>query len=92
MILGELVLGVGISLISGSDSALLYESLEETGAELEYSTWSGRVRFWGQLGEGSAALLAGLLFAHWARLPFVIEVFVWIANAYVAYRLVKPAR
>lgn len=92
VILGELVLGVGISLISGSDSALLYESLEETGAELEYSTWSGRVRFWGQLGEGSAALVAGLLFAHWARLPFVVEVFVWVANAYVAWRLVEPER
>ena len=92
VIAGEVVLGVGLSLISGSDAALLYESLKETGREFDYSKWNGRVRFWGQLGEGSAALVAGLMFAHWARLPFVTEVVVWIVNLYVAWRLVEPER
>ena len=92
VILGEVVLGIGISLISGSDQALLYESLKETNHEGDYGKWNGRVRFWGQLGEGSAALLAGLMFAHWARLPFVAEVVVWAVNLYVAWRLVEPAR
>lgn len=92
VIAGEIVLGIGLSLISGSDAALLYESLKETGSELDYSKWNGRVRFWGQLGEGSAALAAGLMFAHWARLPFVAEVVVWVVNLYVAWRLVEPER
>ncbi len=92
VLIGELVLGVGISLISGSDAALLYESLEESGEELEYGKWSGRVRFWGQLGEGSSALLAGVMFAHWTRLPFVAEAVVWVVNLFVAWRLVEPAR
>lgn len=92
VIAGEVVLGIGISLISGSDAALLYESLEETGQELEYSKWNGRVRFWGQLGEGSAALIAGVMFAHWARLPFVAEAVIWIVNLFVAWRLVEPQR
>ena len=92
VILGEAVLGVGLSLISGCDAALLYESLKETGRELDYGTWSGRVRFWGQLGEGSAALVAGVMFAYWARLPFVIEALVWIVNIIVAWRLVEPER
>jgi len=92
VILGEVVLGIGISLISGSDQALLYESLKETEHEGDYGKWNGRVRFWGQLGEGSAALVAGLMFAHWARLPFVAEAVIWIVNLYVAWCLVEPAR
>jgi len=92
VILGEAVLGVGLSLISGSDAALLYESLKETGRELDYGKWSGRVRFWGQLGEGSAALVAGVMFAYWARLPFVIEAAIWVINLGVAWLLVEPKR
>ncbi len=92
VIVGEMVLGVGVSLISGSDAALLYESLKETGREHDYSKWAGRVRFWGQLGEGSAALVAGLMFAHWARLPFVAEALVWVVNLFVAWRLLEPDR
>ena len=92
VILGEVVLGIGISLISGSDAALLYESLKETGREFDYGMWHGRVRFWGQLGEGSAALIAGVMFAHWARLPFVAETVIWAINLYVAWRLVEPER
>jgi MFS family permease len=92
VILGEVVLGIGLSLISGSDQALLYESLKETDRESKYGQWNGRVRFWGQLGEGSAALVAGVLFAHWSRLPFVVEAIVWIVNLYVAWRLVEPRR
>jgi MFS family permease len=92
VIAGEIVLGIGLSLISGSDSALLYESLKETGSESDYGKWNGRVRFWGQFGEGSAALVAGLMFAHWARLPFVMETVVWVVNFFVAWRLVEPER
>ena len=92
VILGEAVLGVGLSLISGCDAALLYESLKETGREFDYGKWSGRVRFWGQLGEGSAALVAGVMFACWARLPFVTEAVIWVVNLYVAWLLVEPAR
>jgi len=92
VIAGEMVLGLGIALISGSDAALMYESLKETRREREYGKWNGRVRFWGQLGEGSAALVAGLMFAHWARLPFVAEIFVWFVNLGVAWRLVEPER
>ena len=92
VILGEAVLGVGLSLISGCDAALLYESLKETGREFDYGKWSGRVRFWGQLGEGSAALVAGVMFAYWARLPFVIESVIWVVNLGVAWLLVEPER
>jgi len=92
ILVAEIVLGIGISLISGTDSALLYESLEETGQESEFGRWNGRVRFFGQVGEGTAAIVAGFLYAYWHRMPFLLEVFIWVFNLAVAWRLVEPTR
>ena len=92
ILIAEIVLGIGISLISGTDSALLYESLEETGDEGLFGMWNGRVRFFGQFGEGTAAIVAGLLYATWQRAPFALEVGIWVVNLWVAWKLVEPAR
>lgn len=92
VLLAEAVLGIGISLISGSDTALLYESLQESGEEAHFGRWTGRVKFFGQFGEGSAAIVAGFLYAHWHRLPFVFEVGIWVANLFIAWKLCEPAR
>lgn len=92
VLLAEVLLGLGMSLISGCDSALLYESLRETEDEESFTRWTGRVRFFGQSAEGTAALLAGVLYAWAPRLPFVLEIGVWILNLAVAWRLVEPRR
>ena len=92
IIIAELVLGAGLSLVSGTDAALLYESLKETGQEEGYTKWSGRMKFWGQCGEGTAAVVAGALYAWWGRSPFIIEMMVWVAAFFVALRFVEPAR
>lgn len=92
VIAAEVVLGVSISMASGCDSALLYESLRESGTEDDFGIWSGRVRFWGQAAEGSAALAAGVLYVWWPRLPFLLQVVVMIANVFVALALVEPRR
>ncbi len=88
----EALLGVGLSLVSGTDSALLYESLLDSGDERGFARWSGRMVFWGQSAEGLAALSAGLLYATSAHLPFQIEVVVWIVNLGVAASMSEPSR
>lgn len=88
----EVVLGMGLSLISGTDSAILYESLVDSGEEERFTAWHGRGRFFGQAAEGSAALFAGLLYAISPRAPFVLEVMIWGAGVIVALRLVEPSR
>lgn len=90
--LAEGILGIAFSFISGADTALLYESLQATGREGDFAFWYGRFRFSGEIAEGSAALAAGLLFAWWDRLPFVLEIFVWAISVGVAWLLVEPAR
>ena len=88
----EVVLGLGLSLVSGTDSAMLYESLAQQGDETRFAIWSGRVRFFGQTAEGSAALAAGLLYAWSPRAPFVLEVAIWGLGIVVALRMVEPER
>ncbi|MEM9177639.1 MAG: MFS transporter [Myxococcota bacterium] len=90
VISGELLLGASVSLVSGTSSAMLYESLDEQGRASEFARWFGRTRFWGQSSEGSAALLAGVLFAYGERLPFQLMVGVWLVNLVVALALVEP--
>jgi MFS family permease len=90
--LAEVFLGAGLSLISGTDTALLYESLLEKGSEVEYPRWYARMRFAGESAEGTAALSAGVLFAVWPRLPMALEVAVSLSMAGLALALVEPAR
>lgn len=92
VIAAEALLGVGFSLISGTDRALLYESLVADGRREEYARWLGRMRFWGLVAEGASALVAGLLFSLWPRLPFVLEVPVWVAALLVALAFKEPPR
>ncbi len=92
VIAAEAVLAVSVSLVSGADSALLYESLRQTHREPEFGLWNGRVRCWGQTGEGSAALAAGLLYMWWPPLPFMVQAGVSLLSLGTASLLVEPSR
>jgi MFS family permease len=88
----ELLLGVGMAMISGCDTALLYESLLADGREPTFARWSGRQTFFGQIAEGGAALVAGLLFAIAVHLPFVAQAIASAIGLGVALALVEPHR
>ncbi|WP_437735661.1 MFS transporter [Sorangium sp. So ce1335] len=88
----ELVLGVGYSLISGADAALLYDSLREQGREDEFARWYGRMRSAAQISSAAAALLAGFLYARWSRLPFVMEIGCWAIALGIALRFGETRR
>lgn len=90
VVLAEVTLGFSISLVSGTNSAMLYESLANQGRQEEFARWFGRTRFFGQLAEGSAALVAGVLFAYWVQLPFLLMAGIWTINLGIAFLLVEP--
>jgi len=92
LLLGELLLAMSLSLTSGTDAAILYESLLELDREPEFGRWFGRTRAIGATSEGTAALLAGLLFSIWPPLPFFLQALVWGVNALVAWQIIEPAR
>lgn len=91
-IFAEAFLGIGMSLISGTDAALMYESLKETGRESQYRRWEGRFRFFGQTSEAVAALAAGWLFVVAPRLPFLLQTVVWTLAFGVALAMAEPKR
>ncbi len=90
VVLAEVSMGLGLSLVSGTHSAMLYESLANRGREEDFARWFARSRTYAQIAEGSAALGAGLLFGLSVRLPFYLMVIVWILNLGVALALVEP--
>ncbi len=91
-VVAEALLGVGLALISGTDSALLFESLREKGEDARFRVWDGRFRFFGQISEAAAALCAGLLYAVAPWLPFLVQALVWCVGAGIAFVLREPAR
>lgn len=92
VLVGEFLLACSLSLTSGTDAALLYESLAGLGRESEFARWFGRNRSLGAASEGTAALAAGMLYAVWPPLPFFVQALVWIVNAAIVVALVEPAR
>jgi MFS family permease len=88
----ELLLGVGMALISGCDTALLYESLLARQRQDTFMKWAGRLTFSGQLAEGLAALAAGLMFASATSLPFWAQGVSSALALILALALVEPER
>ena len=57
--IAEAIMGVGNSCISGTDSAMLYDSLQQSQNQEKYLKYEGRVTSLGCLAETTAALLGG---------------------------------
>ena len=87
----EVCLGLGMALISGADSALMYEALLHLGREAEFARFYGRMQSWGQLAEGTAAISVGVLYTLWVRLPFMLEILLCSAALLMALRMAAPA-
>ncbi|WP_315971689.1 MFS transporter [Geobacter metallireducens] len=92
VLIAETLLGISTSFISGTDSALLYESLKETGDEAAYGRFEGRSTFFGQTGEAAGALFAGVLYARYPLLPFVLQVAVWVLALLLTRGMAEPPR
>jgi MFS family permease len=92
VLVAEILLGISTSFISGTDSALLYESLKEGGREAGYARHEGRSTGFGQTGEAAGALFAGVLYAKWPLLPFLLQVVVWVLALVLTRGLTEPRR
>lgn len=86
----ELLLGVCYAFISGSDNALLYESLRADGRSELYTRCDGRMASCAQIGEAGGALCAGVLYVTHPLLPFMAQIGVWTAALVVALSLKEP--
>ena len=88
----EILLGTALSFISGSDSALLYETLLAEGKEGLYARYEGRMNGFSQTGEAMGALFAGVMYEAMPLLPFFLQIGVWVAAFAVARSMKEPPR
>lgn len=72
--IAEILLGIGQSLVSGADSALLYDTTLAHRRENEYLKYEGKVTMIGNFSEALAGIAGGLLATSSLRLPFYCQI------------------
>ena len=89
-LIAEILLGIGQSLISGADSALLYDSLLEKKQEQKYIKHEAYITALGNFAEVSAALFVSIIIFSSYRTYFQLQTLI-AAIAFVgAFFLVEP--
>jgi len=86
----EILLGIGGSLISGADSAILYDTLLEIKEDKEYTKIEGRTYAIGNFSEGIAGVLGGFLAMTSINMPVYIQTIVMFLSIPIAMTLVEP--
>ena len=88
----EVVLAFGYSLFSGTESALIFDTLKAEARETQYTRIEGRAEAWTRVGAATAAVAGGLLAAVWLRLPFFANAGTALVMLAIALTLVEPPR
>lgn len=91
-LVGELILAVGCGFISGSDSAIVFDTLIELDEEGRYASVYGKQRSLANFSEGICSIAGAALAVISLRLPLVVQVGVCSLSIPVALSLTEPAR
>ncbi len=91
-LLAEIILGIGQSLISGADSAMLYDTLAANKKQDQYLKYEGRITSIGNFAEALAGTLGGLLATFSLRTPYFFQAGVAFLAIPAALTLVEPVR
>jgi MFS family permease len=86
----EILLGIGNSCISGTDTALLYDTMIALKEENRYLKVEGKMTSVGNFAEAIAGILGGLLATIHTRLPFIIQAVVALIAIPAALALIEP--
>ncbi|MDO9257936.1 MAG: MFS transporter [Bacteroidales bacterium] len=89
-VVAEVILGVSQSLVSGADSAMLYDTLAAGKQSDKYTQLEGRVTSIGNFGEAFAGIIGGLLAVSSLRTPFFVQTCVALIAVPAAILLVEP--
>ncbi len=89
-VIAEVILGVSLSLVSGADSAILFDSLAIARKESRYTQIEGRITSYGNFGEAFAGIIGGLLATMSLRMPFYVQIFISLIAIPAAFMLVEP--
>jgi MFS family permease len=88
----ELLWAVGASLLSGADSAILYDTLLALGREKDYQKIEGHASFLGLLGAAASAVVGGFVATAGLRLTFFLTAAALAAATVAGLMLREPPR
>jgi len=91
-VLAQSIIGVGVSLFSGTNTALLYDSLLAEEREDEFSKFEGRRMGIGLYSFAAASIIGGFLYEINPRFPFYLEAVMALPAILFAYMMVEPPR
>lgn len=90
-LLGEFLMSVGISLVGGADSALLYDALKEEGKEDEIKKITGRAQSLNLLGLFISAPIGSFIAAKFGlNVPMLMSAVPLVLAGFVAYTIREP--
>ena len=89
-VIAEVILGVSQSLVSGADSAMLYDTLAVAKQNDKYTQLEGRITSIGNFGEAFAGIIGGLLAVSSLRTPFYVQTCVALIALPAALLLKEP--
>jgi MFS family permease len=90
--LAEVILAIAASMRSGTDSALIYDTLLQLKGEAHYKTFEGKADFYARIGDSASSVLGGLLALITLRVPFYINVVTSLPLIPLAITLIEPKR
>ena len=89
-ILAEILLGLGQSFISGSDAAMIYDTLLEQGKENDYVKYEGRVTSIGNFSEAFAGLAVSIIVFNVIRYYYYVQTVFALFAFLASFFLVEP--
>lgn len=89
---GQVIMGIGISLSSGTTSALLYDSMLESGEAEHYRKFEGKRHALGMYTLGIASIAGGFLYELDAYLPVTISAVAYFLAIPMALLMTEPDR
>lgn len=91
-ILAELILAIANSMRSGTDSALIYDTLLQLKEESLYEKFAGKTDFFARIGSSTASITGGLLALVSIRFPFYINIISGVGMVIISFFLIEPER
>ncbi len=88
--LAQILLGAGMAFVSGTNSALLYESLEATGQGTQIEAQNVTAWRYGFSALALSAVLGGVAALWWPALPFVASALAFAVMLAITLRFTEP--
>ena len=89
-LIAEICVGIGGSLMSGSDTALLYDTLIEENKQKNYTKVEGKNYAIGNFSESIAGVVGGLLAVNHLYLPVYLQTIILFFSIPISLSLIEP--